>query len=135
MNIRTLRAAALNAGWKHTLYTGSFGVEHVWRRDRIKVMFVRWSYSIGDVGWRMTVTDGFREIAPTPARVYSADDALHLLHLCGITVPAVAPVPVATNPDRRCRHCGATQGLVLIPHLFAEHEWKCRGGCKDGGAR
>ena len=132
MNVRTLRAAALNAGWtRHTYINGSFGVEHVWTRDRIKVTFAPWTFSTTDVGWRMTVTDGWREIAPTPARVYGADDALALLQECGVTV-APAAVPVPSNPDRRCRHCGATQGLVLIPHLFAEHEWKCRGGCKDG---
>ena len=37
-----------------------------------------------------------------------------------------------TNPDRRCRRCGATTGLRLLPGnplVLAPREWECADGC------
>lgn len=130
--IRDLYAHARTVHAEHATYSYGNGrgqamapVEHTWTLGHDRVL-------IHD-GWLLYLRHGaalLKVHVDTPRQVGQLLAAIGVLPERFIGTPASEP----TNPDRRCRYCGATSGLKMLhrsPLALAANEWQCWDNCRD----
>ncbi|MCZ7376512.1 hypothetical protein [Micromonospora sp. WMMC250] len=143
--IRDLITYARKAGAVHAIYSVGNGLgqpmasrEHTWDLGTSRVGYHEGAlYYHGHSGGTVLSGAGFddaRQVGDMLAAIGVLPSRFSASYQMGLSDAAFAAA-VEARPDRRCRTCGATSGLILCPGnplTGAGRAYECADGCKAG---